>query len=416
MAQPTSLIRDISPPPTRKASSAQIQAPETTSADQSSKSGDSHLERVELLDAEPTLAAVEAGQAQIRDHLEYFAKHLNSVTRPSLGPRLNMKEFQQLYKRNQMPHGRHFVVHQHDHPISGVHYDLRLQFSESSTISFAIPYGLPGNANSLRPNRMAIETRVHNLWNNLIESASHATGSLLIWDTGEYEVLPRPQKKARATDDELSDHDGAAGLETRSHSERLFAAFRSRHIHLRLNGTRLPPGYTIALRISASDSLKGPPRKPKIKRRRMDPAKVATLAKQRFAPADSETEGDDIDEAQSQSASVYSADVDAALASEDDEEDATIRANNAYTGANNTIGSVHQRHWFLTLDRKLSGFHKARSGMSEGRWVGGWGEPFFVQGRDAERSVVTGRSADDVVEDEGVEKFVGRKMWRPILE
>ena len=46
----------------------------------------------------------------------------------------------------------------------GVHYDLRLQFSESSSISFAIPYGLPGNPNSLRPNRMAIETRVHNLW------------------------------------------------------------------------------------------------------------------------------------------------------------------------------------------------------------------------------------------------------------
>jgi hypothetical protein len=42
--------------------------------------------------------------------------------------------------------------------------DLRLQFSQTSTISFAIPYGLPGNANSRRQGRMAIETRVHNLW------------------------------------------------------------------------------------------------------------------------------------------------------------------------------------------------------------------------------------------------------------
>lgn len=45
-----------------------------------------------------------------------------------------------------------------------MHYDLRLQFSETSTVSFAVPYGLPGNPNSIRPNRMAIETRVHNLW------------------------------------------------------------------------------------------------------------------------------------------------------------------------------------------------------------------------------------------------------------
>ncbi|KAK4543889.1 hypothetical protein LTR36_004663 [Oleoguttula mirabilis] len=414
MAQPISLTRDISPPPTRKASSAQIQTPELAHTNGAPGTGDRvDREHVELLDAEPTLAAVEAGQARIRDHLEYFVKLLSSVTRPCPGPTLTISDFSKLYKRNQHAHGRHFVVHQHDHPISGVHYDLRLQFSESSTISFAIPYGLPGHPNSLRPNRMAIETRVHNLWNNLIESASHATGSLLIWDTGEYEVLPRPQKKTRTTDDELSD---SGEDDARSHSERLFAAFQSRHIHLRLNGTRLPPGYTIAMRISASDSLKGPPRKPKTKRRRMDPIRAARLRKQRSAPADSETEDDELDETQSETAAVYPADVDAALASEDEDEDATIRANNAYTGATNAIGSVHQRHWFLTLDRKLSGFRKARSGPDEGRWVGGWGEPFFVKGRDVERSLVTGRSADEVMRDEGVEKFVGRKMWRPIVE
>jgi hypothetical protein len=42
--------------------------------------------------------------------------------------------------------------------------DLRLQFSETSAISFAIPYGVPGNPNSKRQVRMGIETRVHNLW------------------------------------------------------------------------------------------------------------------------------------------------------------------------------------------------------------------------------------------------------------
>ena len=104
----------------------------------------------------------------------------------------------------------------------------------------------------------------------------------------------------------------------------------------------------------------------------------------------------------------------------DNDEDATIRANNAYPGAENIIGSIHQRNWLMTLDRKNSGFHKASGGSEAsaghgGRWVGRW-EPFFVRGRDVERSVVTGRNADEVMEDEGVERFVGRKMWRPILE
>jgi len=104
------------------------------------------------------------------------------------------------------------------------------------------------------------------------------------------------------------------------------------------------------------------------------------------------------------------------MASEVEDKDAAIRSNNAYPGSSNTIGSVHQRKWFLTLDRKHSGFHKARQGSNQERWVGGWGEPFFVRGRDFERSVVTGRSADEVMSDEGVQGFVGRKMWRPIME
>lgn len=42
--------------------------------------------------------------------------------------------------------------------------DLRLQFSHSSSLSFALPYGLPGNPQSKRPTRLAVETRVHCLW------------------------------------------------------------------------------------------------------------------------------------------------------------------------------------------------------------------------------------------------------------
>lgn len=226
--------------------------------------------------------------------------------------------------------------------------------------------------------------------------------------------MDRPQKQQRMTDDELSDVENASLQTSQSQSNRLISAFENRHIHLRLHGTRLPPGYTIALRLPSHNDAGKQPRKPRTKRRRMDPTKAAELAKQRSAPADSDTEADD--PPADDTASIYSADVDAAIASEGEDEDAEIKANNAYPGASNTIRSMHQRHWFLTLDRKLSGFHKARSGPDEGRWVGGWGAPFVVKGRAEERSVITGRLADEVMEDEGVEGFVGRKMWRAIVE
>ncbi len=115
----------------------------------------------------PKLAAVEAGEAQVKDHLAYFSSQLGQAVRPPSAAwphRLSIDAFAHLYRRHQHPHGHHFVVHQHDHPIAGPHYDLRLQFSQSSSISFAIPYGLPGDPNSRRFMRNAIETRVHNVW------------------------------------------------------------------------------------------------------------------------------------------------------------------------------------------------------------------------------------------------------------
>lgn len=282
-------------------------------------------------------------------------------------------------------------------------------------MSFAVPYGLPGNPNSLRPNRMAIETRVHNLWNNLIESASHATGSLLIWDTGEYEVLPyRESAREPVTDDESSDDELAKDPPV-SDSEKLFAGFQTRHLRLRLHGTKLPQGYTIGLRLPSANDRKTQPKKPCRKRRRVDPAK-APARTSAVSTTDSEDDNETSTPGQNDAiASMEGNDEadDAAIASED--EDTAIRSNNAYTGASNTIGSIHQRHWFLSLDRKNSGFHKARSGPDKGRWIGRW-DPFFVLGRDVERSVVSGRSADEVMADEGVDKFMGRKMWRPITE
>jgi len=230
-------------------------------------------------------------------------------------------------------------------------------------------------------------------------------------------VIPRAEPKGKTTDDEDSDLEEEPGLEQPavSHSEMLFNAFRKRHIRLRLHGTRLPSGYTIALRLPSSNDSRTQPRKPRTKRRRLGPAKAAEIAKQRTLVEDGGTSDDEpmLEGEVTDTAPVHETNGDAALASEGEgeDEDATIRTNNAYPGATNTIGSVHQRHWLISLDRKTSGFERGWNG----RWKDGW-EPFFVKGRDVERSVVTGRLADDVMSDEGVEKFVGRKMWRAILE
>lgn len=191
------------------------------------------------------------------------------------------------------------------------------------------------------------------------------------------------------------------------------SAFQNHHIKLRLRGTRLPKGYTISLRLPSVNNRHQQPTKPRIKRQRIAPSDMAKIARRKESSTSSGTD-DDLDAAVDGVSSQAIGDS-AAVASEGEDEDAAIRANNAYPGAANTIGSIHQRHWFLTLDRRNSGFHKAQSGPDRGRWVGSW-EPFFVCGRDVERSVVTGRLADDVMADEGVEEFVGRKLWRPVME
>ncbi|KAH6687862.1 hypothetical protein F5X68DRAFT_206383 [Plectosphaerella plurivora] len=108
----------------------------------------------------------------------------------------------------------------------------------------------------------------------------------------------------------------------------------------------------------------------------------------------------------------------------EEQEDAQVRATNAYLGADNTIGSVHQRKWFLSLDREASGFVKVAKRGQKVIWTREEEEkdddarlqyPFYVRGPEEERSVITGRLAADVLRDEGVRGFIGRKGWRPVL-
>jgi hypothetical protein len=77
-----------------------------------------------------------------------------------------------------------------------------------------------------RPSQYGNRTKTNRLkQNNLIESASHATGSLLIWDTGEYSILPR-HKKAAETDDEFSDASETQDGQKVSETEKLVQAFQ----------------------------------------------------------------------------------------------------------------------------------------------------------------------------------------------
>lgn len=174
------------------------------------------------------------------------------------------------------------------------------------------------------------------------------------------------------------------------------------------------------MRLPKQNNRHGQPKPPKRKRRHVAPKQIAE-------PETTESESSDQPSSREEASEKIALN-DAAVASDDESKDAVereeIRLSNAYPGATNSIGSIHQRNWFLSLDREASGFEKARHGPSRGRWMrkvqedqslGGF-EPFIVMGRDVEKSVVTGRKAMDIMADAGVEQYMGRKMWRPIRE
>lgn len=235
-----------------------------------------------------------------------------------------------------------------------------------------------------------------------------------------------------------------------------------RKIKLQLHGTRLPEPYVLNLRLTKTEDAEGRSKARKSaekgvkRRRRRAAAGKGTEAQPPETSSESNDEDSDEepgpDEAnleeqtdrvpdeeasanvgsslrKAQRPAVGATRVTEAMRRELEElEDANVRATNAYTGAENTIGSVHQRKWYLSLDREACGFAKqARKGQKTA-WVRnssgdtGWRNesqrhdyPFYVRGPEAERSVVTGRLAADVLHDEGVEGFVKRKGWHPVL-
>lgn len=487
LTTPDSLNRSVSPPPRPR---ARVQKPANSTT---------------LTAVKSVAAAVEAGDIEIDDHVSFFSTKLLAAQLPVLvnQPRLAHQAWLDLYRRNIHDRGHHFVVHQHDHPIAGTHYDLRLQCNASSSISFAIMYGLPGDPNSRRLNRNATETRVHNLWNHLIETASSDTGTMLLWDTGEYSVIPY-EAKYSSHSDSSTDSSGSvsesADNNGESEPEKLHRAFQARKIKLRLHGTKLPPNYTISLRLTADNFRSAQPARPAFKRRRRNHNSSASTRKRQAETSDSSQAASSPEESHVEQeldqrlnprppqvkqrvsslhrlASPPSRKlpaVGAALVNEDDEskrmdsptmktqprvststpnpkptpaqaedEEEGIRRRNAYPGATNSINSIHQRKWFLSLDRAASGFTRIKDPLT-GRQIWRYcpprhrlnreiGDPqsdpdsapasgsqkferFHVLGRDHETSVVTGRKAADVARDEGLVGYRPRAGWRGITE
>ncbi|PTB77965.1 hypothetical protein M440DRAFT_1400906 [Trichoderma longibrachiatum ATCC 18648] len=432
-------------------------------------------------------AQIEAGAVQISDHLARFTSSLSTHLRPTSAdvPRLPIARYARLYESCAgSPGGAHFVVHQHDHPVAGTHYDLRLQINETSSVSWAVMYGLPGDANSSRLSRNATETRIHCLWNHLVETASPDTGSLIIWDTGTYSVLPRRSKHVPPDDPssppaEASPPSSPQQQQSHPHplhpvhpqetaQSLLHAAFQTRKIRLRLHGAKLPDPYVINLRLTKSEDAAGRSRGLRTRavgtrRRRGRTARVRPREPETSSDSSSSSDEDDnngqkrdddldlIEGENIQEPSRHPANQGAPSVSEEhlEQQDAQVRLTNAYHGASNTIGSVYQRKWYLSLDRRASGFTEKRRHGSRSLWEpppppaaaaaasspsstppttddgpssGSEPEscrlsyPFYVRGPQFERSVVTGRLAEDVLRDEGVTGFVPRKGWMPVLE
>ncbi|KAG5921521.1 hypothetical protein E4U61_006631 [Claviceps capensis] len=425
----------------------------------------------------PSTSAVEASEFHPADHLAHYTNLLTRHALPSALSLLSIPSYTSLYQSHALnPRGSHFVIHQHDHPIAGTHYDLRLQINPTSSASWAIMYGPPGDPNSSRLSRNATETRVHCLWNHLVETASPHTGSMLIWDTGTYSVLPPLSPSPSSSSSRGGKYRGARGYSfpaggSRSPSEPdlesesdlakdldsldkgdvsqqdlLTRAFKNRKIRIRLHGYKLPRKYVLNVRLTRKEDQEGRAknaRGPMRKRRGVSKLQPGTLSRGSDSTSEDEkhhvpSERDEGDEGN-----------DWGVLSPKERElrklsDETVIKTNAYPGATNSIGSVHQRRWYLSLDRAASGFVPHRE---NGKVV--WREsaedvgaeavadanrrsnifqkegpvqlqrlsyPFYVRGVEHERSVVTGRRGEDVLRDEGVQGFISRKGWKPVLE
>lgn len=317
---------------------------------------------------------------------------------------------------------------------------------------------------------------------------------MLLWDTGEYTVLPIHSSSTNGNAD-LSTSDSDSGEDSlgipESEPAKLHRAFQSRKIRLRLHGTRLPKNYTLNLRLTTENNRVAQPEPPSFKRRRRTQYSTAVARRKQVETSDSgqssspepsssisATKSPAIDRntprlnrnvsslhrtespPRSRRAAITPTTQHPALETphgnpkppdskpasaknvakterESKEEDDQTRLTNAYPGATNSINSVHQRKWYLSLDRAACGF-RATSKIEFGRRL--WERPerrasrdggtsersdeerlggfpaFHVLGREVETSVVTGRTAAEVARDGGLVGYRPRGGWRAVVE
>ncbi|EMT61408.1 hypothetical protein FOC4_g10014466 [Fusarium odoratissimum] len=298
----------------------------------------------------PTTADIESGSATVEDHLSHFKAHLSSHIL-SQSP-LSISSYSSLYTENfGSSAGAHFVIHQHDHPIAGTHYDLRLQINETSSASWAIMYGPPGDPQSIRLNRNATETRIHCLWRLPQPRLAHFSFGIREHIASSPVKASMPQRLIRP----------------------LQRPHQNRKIRIRLHGSRLPDPYVLNLRLTRSEDVAGRARSGRTSRKRR--RRHAQTETQPETSGD-DSESDESEDVPSNTDAGTNADNLSAMEREIRElEDEEVRRTNAYPGASNTIGSVHQR-----------------------------------------RCVLTGRLGADILQDEGVDKFIQRQGWKPVLK
>lgn len=261
----------------------------------------------------------------------------------------------------------------------------------------------------------------------------------MIWDTGTYSILPRRSKYAPALDPDSGPSDDEVASPATTQQSLLHAAFQTRKIKIRLHGTKLPDPYVIYIRLTKTEDAAGRAKatrskRPTRQRRRGAPVREAG-PETSDSSADEQAHSDtDIVPASTSQCEEQDATTVSALEKELRElEDDEVRRTNAYKGANNSIGSIHQRKWFLSLERTLSGFQPQKSESNRAIWQpaervadefdksGSMNKgsrlpyPFYVRGREHERSIITGRLGADILRDERVDGFVPRMGWNPVV-
>ncbi|KAF2476326.1 uncharacterized protein BDR25DRAFT_349421 [Lindgomyces ingoldianus] len=310
-------------------------------------------------------------EARIEDHLIYFTQQLAKSLRESSGggPRVFINDFADLYKQNQHEHGNYFVIYQHNHPIREMALtssldDLLLQFSGTNLILFQFLKICPG----IQIQKVLASwqlRRGHKICFLLTSEPSyHSTPS-------SYRPLGKTSKNKPPSPQTIDNPSREWEIDS-SLPNLLHPAAHPRNT------------YTITIRLPSTNDINKSqsfftPRKhrngTKLTRPESTHSERESLQPQRLS-----------DEAEQ--------DLDT-----DPEEDTITRLNNAYSGASNNIGSIHQRRGFVL-----------EKGMWRVEGDGGF-EPFYARRRNFERSIVTGRLAREVESNKGFERFAGWMGW-----